>query len=143
MINRFYMRGNSWTALRASLHVSVIKVASLVNAIEKSESVTQATIIADEIEAIYNNLADDVIRLSCFEPGLRYWQGKHDVWASTRDESGVAEEITMEDFQELRRQEWAQLSPTNPQPEVPTNEQKESSNHSTANESSSNCSHHS
>lgn len=82
--------------------------------------------LADSMEVMYNDLCEEVIHLSVFEPGLRYWMQKSwpfAVWASTLDEIarnkvlGVEDslqEIDFTDYQELRKQEYARLTPTVP-----------------------------
>lgn len=82
--------------------------------------------LVDSMEVMYNNLCEEVIHLSVFEPGLRYWMQKSwpfAVWASTLDEAnnghldGSApkpQEIDFTDYQELRKQEYARLTPTVP-----------------------------
>lgn len=81
---------------------------------------------AESMEVMYNDLCEEVIHLSVFEPGLRYWMQKSwpfQVWASTLDELarnkvlGVEDsiqEIDFTDYQELRKQEYARLTPTIP-----------------------------
>lgn len=86
---------------------------------------------AESMEVMYNDLCEEVIHLSVFEPGLRYWMQKSwpfHVWASTLDEPKAREglsycdggadeiqEIDFTDYQELRKQEYASLTPTVPQ----------------------------
>lgn len=81
---------------------------------------------AESMEVMYNDLCEEVIHLSVFEPGLRYWMQKSwpfHVWASTLDEATnghrdgstpAPQEIDFTDYQELRKQEYARLTPTIP-----------------------------
>lgn len=85
---------------------------------------------AEEIANMYNDLCEEIIHLSVYEPGLRYWMQKSwpfAVWVSTLDEiegrKGLTycdskapeiQEIDFTDYQELRKQEYARLTPTVP-----------------------------
>jgi hypothetical protein len=83
--------------------------------------------LTDEAVTLFNNFIHEVAYMTVFEPALRYWLNSDGniVWASTRNELEFHDnefplkEISMEDYQELRRKEWAQLNPTKLTEETP------------------------
>lgn len=119
------VRCQSLLALHNQLNSRRNIMCEKVNAIEAACNCGPDVInIAQHMEVMYDDLCEEVLQLSVFEPGLRYWMQKSwpfHVWASTLDEATnghrdgstpAPQEISYEDYQELRKQEYARLTPT-------------------------------
>jgi hypothetical protein len=121
------VRCQSLLALHSQLTSRKSVIQDLLDEIEPHIDSSVGALVFDaacRMELMYNDLCEEIIHLSVYEPGLRYWMQKSwpfHVWASTLDEAarnkvlGVEDslqEIDFTDYQELRKQEYARLTPT-------------------------------
>lgn len=106
------IRGESWRKLADSLDEKLQLMQNHAYGVQESEHRSDAEELAEQMFQMYFKLAEEVKRVSCFEPGLRYWQLGTTVWASTLDEGALRNipEISYEDFQKLRKAEWANVT---------------------------------
>lgn len=111
--DRRIIRGENWRVCTMHCAREIVEMGGLLEGIRKLNPDSAVLALACAMEEKFSRLVEQAQQISCYEPGLRYWQlAKGTVWASTLDEATLRniKEISYEDFQELRKAEWAQLT---------------------------------